>query len=516
MSQQESNNKRVAKNTLFLYFRMIVIMLVTLYTSRIILQTLGIEDFGIYNVIGGIVAMFGLVTGALATAVTRFLNIEMGQGNSNNLKLIFSTSIYIHAIIAIIISIITEFIGLWFVYNELTIPENRLNAAVWVFHCSVATFAINLISIPYNALIIAYENMKIYALVSLVEVILKLIAAYILVMFSMDKLQLYGIIILCISLIIRIIYQIYCNRKYCESHLIWKFDKTLIRKMLAFASWNMIGSASVIMANQGVNILINIFCNPIVNAARALAVQIETAVTQFSSNFMTALNPQIVKCYGAEDYKQYKTLMIYGSKFSVILLSILSLPILLETEYVLKLWLNVVPNHSVEFVRLILVFSISEAFSTTFTIGLLATGKLKKLMIFVAGTRMINLPLSLIVLNYFRIPELTIIISILLSQVCLIIRLNLLKEFIDIDTWSYYIKTVLKTSILIIISFMVTDYIVKPFFQESFIRLLFSSISVEFTLLTLIYYLGFNKTERNRIKNILSIFRNKLLKTINC
>ncbi|MDO5482756.1 MAG: MATE family efflux transporter [Bacteroidaceae bacterium] len=514
MPETTLNNKRIAKNTLLLYFRMIIIMLVTLYTSREILKILGVEDFGIYNVVGGVVSMFGLITGALSSAVSRFLNIEIGQGNSEKIKLVFSTSVFIHIIIAVIIVFIGEFAGLWFILNELTIPSNRYDAAVWVFHCSIATFAINLISIPYNALIIANENMKIYAFVSFFEVVLKLLAVYTLVIFNIDKLQLYGVLMLFIAFIIRLVYQVYCHRKYPESHLQWRIDKTMVREMFAFSSWNMLGSSSVIMANQGVNILINIFNSPIVNAARGLALQVDSAVTQFSTNFMTALNPQIVKSYGAKDYNHYKNLMTNGSKFSVVLLSILSLPILLETEYILHLWLDTVPKHSVEFVRLILVFSISEAFSNTFTTGLLATGKLKKLMLFVAGVRMLNLPLSFVVLYFFKIPEITVVISIFLSQICLIIRLKLLKQFINIKIVDYYVNTVLKLIIIIMISFVMTDNLVKWFLPECFLRLLISMIIVELLFITCTYWMGCNGEERNMIKKGTIKMKNKFLKRI--
>lgn len=510
MGNYASDNKRIAKNTVFLYFRTIVILLITLYTSRVVLKTLGVVDFGIYNVVGGVVALFGLVSGALSAAVTRFLNIEMGRSNEQNLTNIFSSAITIHIALAIIIIIIAEAIGPWFICNHMTIPQERITAALWVFHCSIITFAVNLFSVPYNACIIAHENMKVFAYISIVEAILKLLIVYVLLLLPYDKLAVYGILMLCVAIIIRIIYQIYCRKQYPESRFHLLFDWKMIRSMFGFASWNMLGSTSVLLADQGVNILLNIFCNPIVNAARGIAMQVNHAINSFSSNFMTALNPQITKKYGANDLYQYKQMMFNGSRFAMCLLTFISLPILVDTEYILHLWLEEVPEYSVNFVRLILLFSISESMSNTFTTGLLATGNIKKLMLTVAICRMMNFPLSYIGLVIFHQPEITILISICISQVNLLIRLQLLKSYIPVSIINYYIRIGIPLCLTLIIPFIVSVGLTHNM-ETSFLRFISNCFITSSLCLLCISFVICSKPERIFIRSkINTIIKEKL------
>lgn len=496
MYQNATNSKRLAKNTLFLYFRMILIMVVSLYTSRVVLNALGVEDYGLYNAIGGLVAMFGIANGALGVSVSRFLNIEMGRGNTDSLNCVFSTSVTIHVLLAIAILIIAESVGPWFVVNKMTIPQERIVAALWVFHFSVLTFAVNLISVPYNGCIIAHENMKVYAYVSVLEVILKLSVAYCIAQTSFDKLKVYGMLIFAVAIAIRAIYQLYCRKHYRESRFNFSFDKKMIREMFSFASWNLVGSTSVIFAEHGVNILINLFCSPIANAARGLASQVSAAVGQFVGNFMTALNPQITKSYGAGDMLNYRDLMFKGSKYSVILLSMLSIPIFLNAEYILRIWLKIIPDHSVHFVRLVLIFSISEAFSKTLTTGLLATGNVKKLMIIVAGTRLMNFPLSYLALLLWGIPELTYAISIVLSQSCLLFRLFLLRKHIAVDILGFYTNVVLKLTIIILATCFLTISFVLIFKLESMNKLIITTLISELILSVLVYSICLNMNEK--------------------
>ncbi|MBQ4622817.1 MAG: lipopolysaccharide biosynthesis protein, partial [Bacteroidaceae bacterium] len=351
-----SKNKRLAINTMLLYFRMLLIMAVSFFSTRIVFNTLGEVEYGIYITVGSLAATFGIITGSLTAAVSRYLNIELGKGDSNNLSKIFSTSILIHVTLAIIILILAELLAPWFIENKLTIPADRINAAVGVFHCSIITFVINLISIPYTACIISHENMKIYAYISFIEAILTLIFVYLLSIAPYDKLVTYAFLMMLVVIIKLVCYQQYCHHHYIESHFHYVIDKKLIKEMFGFASWNMIGSSSVILSDQGVNILLNILCNnPIVNAARGLAMQVNQAVNSFAQNFMTALNPQITKSYGAGDFDSYKKTMINGGRFSMSLLTLLALPILVETDYILHLWLGEVPDYAVYFVRLILL-----------------------------------------------------------------------------------------------------------------------------------------------------------------
>lgn len=502
MNESSINNKRLATNTLLLYVRMLFMMAVSLYTSRVILKTLGIEDFGIYNVVGGIVALFNIISSALSASVTRFLNIEMGRNNQESLKDIFSSSVTTHIILALIVIVVAEMLGPWFITSKMTIPFDRQEAAIWVFHFSIATFAIQLISIPYNACIIAHENMKIFAYISIIEVILKLLIVYILLYSSIDKLVLYAILMFGVALLVRIIYQFYCRKYYQESRFHWTFNKSLIKDMFGFTSWNIIGSTSVILSDHGINILLNIFCNPIVNAARGIAMQVNRAINGFAGNFMVALNPQITKCYGANDLINYKKLMINGSKFSISLLSILSLPILIETPYILQLWLGEVPDHTANFVRLILLFTISEAMSSTFTTGLLSTGKIKKLMLTVAVLRMLNLPISYLILSFYNIPELTMILAIIISLINLLVRLFLLKKIIPISISKYIWDVPLRLFVIIVSTYYICN-LYNSYLPENFLRLFLTCVTSICLSGILILYILCTKQDRIYISNLI-------------
>lgn len=502
MNERSIDNKRLTTNTLLLYVRMLFMMAVSLYTSRVVLRTLGIEDFGIYNVVGGVVALFNIVSSALSASVTRYLNIEMGRNNQERLKDIFSSSVTTHIILAILVIFIAEILGPWFITTKMTIPFERQEAAIWVFHFSIVTFAIQLISIPYNACIIAHENMKIFAYISIIEVILKLAIVYILLYSSIDKLILYSILMFGVTLLVQIVYLFYCKKHYQESRFYLNFNKNLIRDMFGFTSWNIIGSTSSILSDHGINILLNIFCSPIVNAARGIAMQVNRAINGFAGNFMVALNPQITKCYGANDLINYKKLMINGSKFSISLLSILSLPILIETPYILQLWLGKIPDHTVNFVRLILLFTISEAMSGTFTTGLLSTGKIKKLMSTVAVLRMLNLPISYLILKFYNIPEITMILAIIISQINLFVRLFLLKRIIPISISKYIWDVPLRLFFIIVVTYYICN-LYNLYLPENFLRLILTCTTSICLSVVLILYILCTKQDRVYISNLI-------------
>lgn len=316
MTNTAENNKRIAKNTLLLYIRMMLTMAVSLYTSRVVLNTLGVEDFGIYNVVGGVVAMFGFLNGAMATTTQRYITFELGRNDFKQLKKIFNISVSIHAFISIIILILAETIGLWFLYNKMTIPVERIDAALWAYQGSIISTIILIMSVPYNALIIAHEKMSTFAYISVLEAVLKLLIVYMLLIGDFDKLKLYALLMCCIQLIIRFIYGNYCKRHFPETKFQLYKDLKLFNNMLAFAGWNLWGNCASITFTQGVNILLNIFFGPIVNAARGITTQVQGAVNQFSWNFQTALNPQITKSYASGDYIYMHKLIFRSSKFT--------------------------------------------------------------------------------------------------------------------------------------------------------------------------------------------------------
>lgn len=508
MNNAKENNKRIAKNTLLLYCRMLFLMAVSLYTSRVVLNALGVEDFGIYNVVGGIVAMFTVLSGSLSAAISRFITYELGKGNSNDLNRIFSSAVTIQLGLAGIIIVLAETIGLWFLNVKINIPEIRMEAANWVFQFSIITFSINLISVPYNASIIAHEKMSAFAYISILEAVGKLTIAYLIVISPMDKLIFYSILMCVVALIVRFTYGNYCKKHFseCNYHFIW--DKQLLKQMFGFAGWNFIGATSAVLRDQGGNVIINLFCGPTVNAARAVAFQVNTAIHGFVSNFMTALNPQITKSYAANEHNYMMTLIYQGARLSFYMLLLLSLPVIINTHYILTLWLKIVPEHTVLFVQLILIFGMSEALSQPLITAMLATGKIRNYQIIVGGLQMMNLPVSYILLRNGIFPEIVIIVAILFSQCCLITRLLMLHYMIKLSIKKYIMKVYINVFAVALISSII-PLILKYNMTESLLN--FATITILSILYTgvVIYFIGCTNEERNFLNNKLKYFITK-------
>ena len=371
--------------------------------------------------------MFSVLSGSLSTAISRFITYELGKGNKENLNKIFSSAVTIQFGLAGIIILLAETIGIWFLNIKMNIPEVRMEAANWVFQFSIITFAINLISVPYNASIIAHEKMSAFAYISILEAVGKLTIAYLITISPIDKLIFYAILMCVVALIVRLTYGNYCKRHFSECTYHFSWDKLLLKQMFGFAGWNFIGASSAILRDQGGNVVINLFCGPTVNAARGIAFQVNNAVNQFVTNFMTALNPQITKSYASGDKEYMMTLIFQGARLSFYMLFLLSLPILVNTHYILTLWLKIVPEHAVLFVQLILIFALSESISQPLITAMLATGKIRNYQIIVGGLQMMNLPVSYILLRIGYFPEIVIVVAICISQCCLGARLILLR-----------------------------------------------------------------------------------------
>ena len=337
--EKNNNRTRLIKNTAFLYLRTFLSLVISLYTSRVVLSTLGIEDYGIYNVVGGFVAMFALVSASLTNSISRFITFELGRGDKIRLNRIFCTSINIQIVLSAIIIILAELVGAWFIYTKMNIPEGREFAALWVFQCSLLSFIFGLISVPYNALIVAHEHMKAFAYIGLGESLLKLGAVYLLVLFAMDKLILYAILLTSIALFLRLVYSFYCRKHFEECHYHFILDKSLFREIGSFAGWYLFGTSAYIFNTQGVNLIINIFFGVVLNAARGVATQVDSAVRMFVNNFTTALNPQIIKTYAEGNTTESFKLVFKGAKFSFYLMLFFLIPLVLEADYVLGLWL---------------------------------------------------------------------------------------------------------------------------------------------------------------------------------
>ena len=473
-------------------------MVISLYTSRIVLQTLGVQDFGIYNVVGGVVAMFSVLSGSLSSAISRYLTYNLGKADLEKLKKTFSCSVTVQVFLAIIIFVLAEIAGVWFLNEKMVIPDDRLVAANWVLQCSILTFMVNLISVPYNASIIAHEKMSIFAYISILEVILKLLVVFSLYISPFDKLKSYAILLLMVAILIRMTYSIYCKKHFEECTYHFTYDKSLLKEMFGFAGWNFIGSSSVVLRDQGDNIVINLLCGPAVNAARGIAFQVNSAINHFVTNFQTAFNPAITKSYASGEKDYMMSLIFRASRFSVYLLLLLSIPIIIETKTVLHLWLNIVPDHTILFIRLVLFFSISDAISKPLITAILATGRIKKYQIIVGGIQITNLPLSYIFLKIGFIPETTLIIAIILSQLCLLARMILLRTMIDLDSVRF-IKTVYLNVILVGILSFISPLLLAHLMPSGIARfIIVTLISIIWTSM-IILIVGCSRNERNSL-----------------
>lgn len=374
----QSNNKTIAKNTLFLYFRMMFTMVISLFTSRIILQKLGVDDYGIYQAVGGLVGFLSFINGALSTGSSRFLTYALGEGNVEKLKRTFSTTLNIHILIAILIVIVAETVGLWFLYNKMVIAPDRLSAAVYTYHLSILTAVFTLTQVPYNATIVAHEKMSIYAYMSIFEVSAKLLICYLLTIGGFDRLMMYATLLLGVQVGVMCFYRFYCTRHFEEARFSFSFDKKIFKEIAGFSGWSMFANASIALNSQGVLILLNMFFTPAVVAARAISLQVNMAANQFVSNFRQAANPQIVKKYAAGDYEGSKHLLLESTKYSYYMMYLIALPVCLLAYPLLKLWLGVVPNYTVPFLQLVIVQSLFQVFDTSFYTALYAKGRLRE------------------------------------------------------------------------------------------------------------------------------------------
>ena len=505
MGSNTANNKRIAKNTLLLYVRMLLLMVVSLYTSRVILNGLGVVDYGIYNVVGGVVTMFSMLSGSLTSAITRFLTFELGKGNRERLNRMFSASVTIQIVLALIILLLAETVGLWFLNKKMVIPEDRLFAANWCYQFSLITFCIRLISVPYNSSIVSHEKMSAFAYISIFEALGILSVAISLSYNPFDKLVFYGLMVAVLAVFIQIIYRWYCKKHFeeCHYHFIW--DKELLKSMFSFAGWNFIGASSSVLREQGGSIILNLFFGPSVNAARAIATKVNSVVSGFVQNFMMALNPQITKNYASGDYDYMFKLVFQGARLSYYILLLLSLPIIINCHYILVLWLKIVPEHTVYFVQLTLLLAMNEAVSNTLVTVMLATGKIKKYQIVVGGLQLLNLPISYLCLKLGLPAESVLFVAIVLGQCCLYARLWMLREMIGLRISSYLKDVYLNVIIVTLVSSIIPVYFNSLQEESAYKFIIISLLCVTWTLVT-IFVIGMNKQEKSLIIDKLTRF----------
>jgi len=496
LETNEANNKRIAKNVVFLYVRMLFMMFISFYTSRVVLNTLGVNDYGIYSVIGGFVAMFGILSNSLSVAISRFITYELGKNNLETLQQIFSSAIIIQVLMSIGILIIAEIGGYYFLNYHMNFAPERFNAVFWVFQFSIITFVINLISIPYNAVIMAHEHMSAFAYISMINALGTLIVAWsISISKGMDTLVLYSGLLCLLAIIVRCIYRTYCKHYFMECKFCFNTNTTLIRKIFSFAGWNFIGASSGILRDQGINILFNLFYGLTVNAAQGIAMQVKIAVSNFANNFISAINPQITKTYATNNNSYLLHLVMNGERFALYLLIYITIPILFETDYLLKVWLRVVPDYTVSLVRLVIIYVIVEAISYTLITVMLATGRIRNYQLLVGGCQMLHFPMAYLLLKMGCSPEVVVFSSILIAILCFILRLYMLHAMISFPVFRF-LHVIAKFVIVYMLSCIVPFLIVRNM-SSGFVRLfitLFLSLIVSSII---IFFVGCSANERS-------------------
>lgn len=466
MPDKSANNKRIAKNTLILYVRMIFLMLISLYTSRMVLSALGIEDYGIYNVVGGVVALFSFINGAMTSGTQRYLTFELGRNDNVQLKKVFVTSINIHFFIAVLVIILAETIGLWLLSHKMIIPDTRIAAAMWVYQFSVISTAIMIICVPYNAVIIAHERMSVFAYISIFEALMKLAIVFVLYITHGDRLIVYGAMILGVQLTMQVIYSTYCRKHFPETEYRFSFDRKLFREMLAFSGWNLWGSTAAVAMSQGLNILLNMFFGPAINAARGVATQVQSVITQFASNFQTALNPQIIKSYASHELEYMQGLVFRSSRFSFCLLLCISLPVFMETDMLLGLWLKEVPEYASSFLKLILCTSIIQSVSGPMMTSAQATGRVKVYQSVVGGILVMVLPTAYLVLKLGGNPLSVLITETSVCAIAFVVRLLIIHRIIGFSLKQFILDVILRCG-LVTLTAIVIPLLLNRMLEES-------------------------------------------------
>ena len=493
----EGNNKTIAKNTLMLYMRAILMMGIGLYTSRIILKALGITDFGIYNAVGGIIAMFGFISSSLSNATSRFITIAIGRVDQSYTNRTYGNIKVMYYILCVVIVLLAETVGLWFLFNKMTIPADRMSAAFWVYQYSVLSSVVGFISVPYNSAIIAHERMSAFAYISLLDATLKLVICFLLQMSPYDKLIVYATLLFFVGVIDRIIYAVYCNKRFEEVHAPARIDKEQLREILTMSGWSLSGNLFWILNTQGVNLILNVFFGPVVNAARGIAMQVQGVMGQFVTNFQTAINPQITKSYANVEYDRMHSLLHLSSKFSYFLMLLMSVPVFIEAPIILKWWLGTIPDNTIVYLRIILLYSVFATLANPLWIAVLATGKLKKYQLWDNTVQALVLPISYIAFKFFHAASYWVFIILLVAEIVeIFVRVWVVLPLINHKYLDYIREVVIP---LVLVSFIaplvplaLSNYLCTNEVVEFF---MISVISVLSSLL-FIWLLGMKRSER--------------------
>lgn len=510
MSYSQSNNKRIAKNTLMLYVRMLFTMSVSLFTSRVVLQILGVEDYGIYGVVGGVVVMFSFLNGAMATSTSRFLTFEIGKKDMERLRATFVSAFVVHLLIGILILLLAETVGLWLLCEKMVIPSDRMTAAHWAYQCSIISMLISVTQVPYNASIVAHEKMDVYAYFELLSIFLKLGVVYLLLIGNTDKLILYAILMLAVQVLIAFAYRWYGALHYDECRLSMKFDMTIAKPMMKFTGWALFGNVAYVGFTQGLNIILNVFFGPILNSSRSIAVQVQGTVNSFWTNFQTAVNPQIIKSYAQNEKERLQSLVNRSCLFSFYLLLIIAVPVEIYTSEIITIWLGNVPDYTVQFVRCALFISLVDSMAEPLVTSIKANGNIKAYQIVISIMFLLILPISYIILKMGGMPIVVYLVHFCITVLCFIVRLYYARTLTGLSIRRYVKNVVLKAGIVsvVVMAFALSyTYIIVP---TSTFLVLFSCACTALLTALIIYCLGLNKEEKMLITHFI---RTKLYKS---
>lgn len=497
-----SDNKRIAKNTIMLYFRMILNLIVSIYTGRVVLQVLGVDDFGIYNIVGGVVVLFSFINNFLNTACQRFISVSIVESSKSEPVKVFHTALFLHFIIAVLFVLAAETLGLWFVSNKLVLPDNRLSAAIWLYHICVLNTCLTILRVPYNAAIIAEEKMDFYAYTSIGETLLRLLIVYCLSIIAYDKLLVYGLLQLLILIIMLVWYIIYAKRRFSYCSFSMRYDIHYLKQMLSFSGWNLFGSLADIAYKQGSNIILNIFYGVGLNAAMGLATTVRSTIFNFVSNFQVASNPQIIKQYSSASYVSYCELVYRVSKFSYILMLFIALPAFLNMNFILSVWLDTVPPYTALFVQFGLLYCLIDCLHGPLWTTMISTGRIRNYQVFTSVLLFLNLPLSYVALSFGYSPISILVIQIFISLVTLLIRIAFSSKYAQLNCIDYINKVLLPIICLTVFAVPFPFYI-SSFYEDSFYKLVFSGLLSVSCVFFATYFVALSSEERKLVNQFL-------------
>ena len=493
------NKKRILKNTGYLYLRMLLTIIVGLYASRVLLEKLGFEDYGIYYVVGGVIILFSFLSAALNSATQRFLSVELGRNNTERLSKVFGTSIYIYILLAVMVFVLAETVGLWFLNSQMNFPERRMKAVNWVYQITIITFILNTLRTPYNAGIISYERMSFYALTSIFEAVTKLLIIYLIDKSHIDKLIFYAILVMAVSFVLLIWSVLYCHKYFPYFRFIKNADKSCFKEMFSFSGWSLFGSFASVGASQGTNILLNIFCGVLINAGMGIANQVTNVVNQFVSNFQVAFQPQIVKGYSNNEIENVKKMVYLTSRMSFYLLFVISIPFFINADYILKLWLNDVPDYASAFTSYMLLSLLMETVSAPLYITVQATGKIKSYQIIVSILLLSNLAIGYILLKSGLNPISVVIVRCVITLVLLIYRVIVASKILNFNVFNYVKVVIIKLVIVSVTAYLFSYNLPKMIIIPQFIYIACTSI----TTLLIIFLIGLSRSEKNILYNMI-------------